>query len=352
MTQSLTPDQLTELPMSLGEVSGVLLNGTDHWILLDSGNGNRLYRVDPVSGDVLQEVTLLNASNVDWEEITTDGTWVYVADIGNNAGARTDLRIYRFPLAELTPTAVNLFVDTIQFHYDDQTDFTPAYDDTNWDCEAMIALDDSLFLFTKNWLDGHTHLYALPALPGEHAAIRRDELNAQGLITGAARDPVSATIALLGHTEEGMEPMVWVLRGHVGHAFFSGMNEFHPLTIAPLQAEAIEFESSHVLIIGNESSPTNPAALWRLLLPTASDRDRPGEGSVHLFPVPADRCVQVVGADVSHEASLIDPNGALLARLVVSSSGFVDLSGWAPGKYLLEVMVGIALHRLPLIIVH
>ena len=207
------------------ETSGLLMVNGMPWTHCDSGNPNSLYLFDPATGKVLREVVLENASNVDWEALTTDGTWVYVGDFGNNRGDRMDLRIYRFPLEKLLDEAVtSAMVDTIAFAYADQTDFTPAEQATNRDCEAFIAKDDSLFLFTKNWVDFHTHLYVLPAEPGEHLAVRRDTLEAMGLITAASHDPERGVIALLGYTSV-MSPFVWRLSGFPGNDLFRGQGQ-------------------------------------------------------------------------------------------------------------------------------
>lgn len=350
--QPLTPELITELPGLLNETSGVLRLGDDTWIGLDSDNSNTLYRVDLNTGSIVQEVVLANATNVDWEDLATDGTWVYVGDIGNNAGARTDQRIYRFALAALSNSATEVNVETIAYHYEDQTDFTPAYDDTNWDCEAMLAVDDSIFLFTKNWLDGYTHLYALPAVPGDHAAMLRDVFNAQGLITGAALDAGSGTIALLGHTEDAYAPFVWTLRGYEGHHFFGGTNTHHPITLSALQAEAIEFETPYTLVMGNEWSVDHAPSLWHLELPMAVSQRSSSVKHVHAFPLPADMHVNVDAADIAKRASVFDLNGALLATVDVREQGAIDLPYLSPGEYLLEVMVRSQLCRIPLIIAH
>ncbi len=350
--QPLSPELLTELPALLNETSGILRLGGDTWISLDSDNSNTLYRVNPLTGDILQEVVLTNGANVDWEDIATDGTWFYIGDIGNNAGARTDLAIHRFPLTTLNHATTALTVETINFHYADQTDFTPAYDDTNWDCEAMLAMEDSIFLFTKNWLDGYTHLYALPATPGDHAAVRRDMFNAQGLVTGAALDPGSGTVALLGHTAEEYAPFVWTLRSYGEHHFFGGITTHHPISLSALQAEAVEFETPYTLIMGNEWSADHAPSLWRLELPM-SISDRSGTAkSAHAFPVPADRHVQVDGADGRQQASVFDLNGALLGTANVARDGNIDLPYLSAGEYLLEVSVRSQLCRVPLIIAH
>lgn len=347
--QPLSPVLLTDLPLPQQEVSGMLQVDGMIWICLDSGNPNKLYQVDTVSGDVLRELELTNASNVDWEEVTTDGTWVYVGDFGNNAGARTDLRVYRFPLEALSGVSDAVVVDTIRFQYADQSDFTPVLDGTNWDAEAFLALDDSLFLFTKNWVDERTHLYALPALPGDQVAVRRDAFDTQGLITGVVRN-AQGDIILLGHSRESTAPFLWTLRSPVGHLFFGGSNTRHPLTVSPLQAEAVAQLDAGRLLIGNERTLEHDQALWTVTLPVGVRQAGATRPAVRIFPVPADRQIRVEGADPGRSARLLDVHGAELGTVVVGSDGVVDLPLLPAGEYLLDLSVRSERSRLPLVI--
>lgn len=351
-TQPLSPELITELPPLLNEVSGLLRIGTDTWVILDSGNENALYRIAEESGDVLQQVTLSNATNVDWEAIVSDGTHVYVADVGNNAGSRTDLRIYRFPLAQLTSDVATIGVDTIRFRYEDQIDFAAAPDNTHWDCEALVAMEDSLFLFTKDWIDGHTQVYALPASPGDHVALRRTAFNVQGLVTDAAYDGATGRLTLLGHDEESTVPFLWVFSGFEDHRFFSREHVRHPIQAGPLQAEALAWTGPGEAYIGNEWAPGQAPAIWAIAVPMDAFHG-PALDRVGLtFPIPADRYVHVEGADPAGRSRIYELNGALLAEAVVSGSGDIALPYLAPGEYVLELKVHSETCRVPLVISH
>lgn len=334
--QSLTPTHLTDLPPLLQEASGLLRMGSDTWLVLDSGNDHAMYRVSEESGEVLQQVTLSNATNVDWEAISTDGIHVYVADVGNNAGARTDLRVYRFPSTALTNTATSITVDTIRFQYADQVDFTPLPDGTNWDCEALLVMDDSLFLFTKNWVDGRTHLYTLPATPGDHMAVRRDAFDVQGLLTGAALH--EGNIALVGHAAGSIAPFVWLLNGYVEHRFFDGQRTRYGLATGPLQMEAIAFVDETTLMLGNEATPDVAPSLWQLRLPTAMPEQVHHGKVLRTYPIPADRHVCIQGIEQRQEVVVHDMSGAAVGRVQVGQHGDIDLPYLIPGKYLIEVL--------------
>ena len=347
--QVLDPVLITALPAHLNEASALLFHQHQPWIALDSGNPNTLFRVDTQSGQVLQEVVLTNAANVDWEALAMDDTWVYVGDVGNNAGHRTDLCIYRFPIQALAEGSEEVVVDTIRFHYADQWDHTPAPDATNWDAEALLAMGDSLFLFTKNWLNGRTHLYALPATPGVHTAVRRAEFDTQGLITDAAYDPTTGGICLLGHSANDMAPFIWLLNGYTGHHFFGGACQRYPLNLVALQAEAIAFSEPFSLWMANERTAAREAALWIIPWPMAVDEHSSAK-ALYAYPIPAGYEVHVEGARGAHQARVLGLNGTLIATVPIRSDGTIPLPALTQGAYLLEVMVDGRPGRIPLVV--
>lgn len=268
--QTLTPTLLTPIDHTLNETSGLLVLNGHVWTQLDSGNPNDLYEIDPANGSILRTVSVTNAPDQDWEDIAADGQWLYIGDFGNNAGARTDLRVFRVPLETLLEEDVtHVEADTIRFSYAEQTDFTPADHANNWDCEALVAMDDSLFLFWKNWLTQDSYLYAIAATPGDHIAARRDTLAAQGLITGATYDPGTQAIALCGYSPTLM-PFVWWLHGYQGHAFFDGAAERHALQLPLTQVEGIAWSAPGEVYLSNEHNSLSAARLWRLEIGTVT----------------------------------------------------------------------------------
>lgn len=84
-----------DLPIILNESSGAIFFNDKLIIHNDSGNENKLYELDTNSRVITRTVTVTNATNVDWEDITQDNTSIYIGDIGNNNGDRNDLKIYK-----------------------------------------------------------------------------------------------------------------------------------------------------------------------------------------------------------------------------------------------------------------
>ena len=75
----------------LKEISGAAYFNNGLWVLNDAGNNNNFYRIDPLNGEILQTVTITNAYNIDWEELTCSETDLYIGDFGNNFGNRKNL---------------------------------------------------------------------------------------------------------------------------------------------------------------------------------------------------------------------------------------------------------------------
>ncbi len=179
-------DSIISLNNPITESSGLLvLNGTfiTH---NDSGGEAALYEIDTLTGNVSRTVYVGNATNVDWEDITADFTHIYIGDFGNNQGTRQNLRIYKISQADYWANDTVL-ADTIRFSYANQTNFTPAPFQTNFDAEALITFNDSLYIFTKQWGNpGGTRVYGLPKMAGTFVLPVHDSLGfPAGIVTAA-----------------------------------------------------------------------------------------------------------------------------------------------------------------------
>lgn len=334
--QPLVPSPRCELDSSEHEASGLLLVDGMLWTVLDSGNPHAIFQVDPVTCAVTRSLTLPNAVNTDWEDLAMDDAWVYVGDFGNNGGNRTDLRVYRIPLAALLDEGVTeVLADSIRFAYVGQTDFTLAYDANNWDCEAFVARNDSLFLFSKNWLTSDCYLYALPAAPGEYLAIRRDTLQSEGLVSGASLDMSNGDIALIGHTT-GYETFAWRLSGYPMNDLFNGIAERHAVTAFPMQTEGIAWASTDSVLLCTETSGPLPARLWSMELPFVDGLVPHASSPVlRAYPDPAsDRLM--VDSESARMVELRDASGRTVARwTLVKGITEHDVRHLPPGRYTL-----------------
>jgi len=217
---SILPVSSMTLPSLINETSGLALMGDSVWTHNDN-NDIRLFRFDVNDTAGMQAFPLNGVSNIDWEEITADSQYFYVGDFGNNLnGARTNLRILRIEKQSLF--SGNPTIDTIQFSYSDQIPVTPVGGNiTDFDCEAMVADQDSIYLFSKMWTTQKTTVYSLPKIPGVHTANRKFQVNVQGLITGATMSDSGKVVVLCGYSST-LQPFVYLLYDYPGKNFLLG----------------------------------------------------------------------------------------------------------------------------------
>ncbi len=254
------PNQIALLDASLEESSGLAFFNNRLWTHEDGGNPERVYEIDTLTGTILQPVTILLADNIDWEDMAEDELSLYIGDFGNNDGDRTDLRILKIDKANFLagPPIPNY----ISFTFSDQTDFTPAHNANNFDCEAFFFWNDSLHLFSKNWVDFKTRHYVLPATPGPHVAQLRDSLDVQGQITGAAIT-ADGRATLLGYNVSTGATFIWLLFDYPGTRFFDGNKRKISLgtALTTSQPEGIVFRNDGHGYISSERFSALPQRL-------------------------------------------------------------------------------------------
>ncbi len=199
LAQDYSVRKKSKLSKIVKETSGLLYFENRLITHNDSGYSPYLYEIDTITGGVSRTVLIENATNIDWEDIAQDSTYLYVADIGNNSGTRRKLKIYRV-LKDDFLNKTEVTADIIEFFYKDQIDFTSKTFENDWDAEALVVWDDKLFIFSKNWKDQRLKLYVIPKTPGTYSASIASEYNLQGLLTGAtiASDK---TLFLLGYSK-------------------------------------------------------------------------------------------------------------------------------------------------------
>ncbi len=187
-----------ELSNEIEETSGLIfLNGK---IIThnDSGDGPNLYEIDTLSGAISRVITITNATHIDWEDISQDDTYIYIADIGNNNGNREDLKIYKVLKTDYI-SSTNVIAEIITFSYEDQTDFSSQPNNTNFDAEAIAVYEDKILIFTKNWIDYKTNAYAISSTVGNHIAEKVSSYDSEGLITGVTYNPYSDAFLFCGY---------------------------------------------------------------------------------------------------------------------------------------------------------
>ena len=164
----------------LNETSGLEALGSELITFNDSGGEAKLYYLNQ-NGSVVYEREIIGASNIDWEDITLDSSFIYIEDMGNNLDRRKDLNIIKVPIDKNDTSSFEL----IEFYYPEQARFDTPYDSSQYDAEALISIKDSLYLFTKNKLKVFTEVYRLPKEAGRYKAEKIGTIDTESIITSA-----------------------------------------------------------------------------------------------------------------------------------------------------------------------
>jgi hypothetical protein len=255
-----TVTTICTLPPVLTEASGLV--NYNHQLIThaDGGNPSVLYSINSTTGQVLDTTAITNAPNIDWEEVCASNTQLFIADIGNNAGTRKDLKLYKISLQ--LPSNNTVQAQVYPFVYSNQDSFNYNLK-TNFDAEACLAFDDTVFIFSKSWASYTTNVYKLICNGQDSVANIVDSFNVNGLITGATFDAASKRIALLGYDTSG-NTFIWLLWHYNYPHFFSGNKRRLSFGLVLGQCEGIAFKDSNTLYVVNETYSILAASLKQI----------------------------------------------------------------------------------------
>jgi hypothetical protein len=332
----------------LSETSGLIFWNNNLWTQNDNLDTN-IYMLDTLYGRIVQAYPLTGIENRDWEEISQDEEYVYIGDFGNNSGNRRDLRIIK--IRKVSLISGSPVIDSIKYSYSDQVDFTPASNATDFDCEALIVTEDSIYLFTKQWTSNHTSLYSLPKNAGNYTAKLRSSLDVNGMITGATYLGSERIIALSGYSNK-LVPFVYLLYDFSGSDFFGGNKRKIGILLDFHQIEGITTPDGIKYFMSNESFSLFPVTntpqkihvfnlssflgnYLNLPIPVPDE-----ENSFIISPVPAHDIINIksLAGLLPADYSMINLSGRIVmtGRLTAEETT-VSVSGLGPGLYILKI---------------
>ncbi|MBN1159392.1 MAG: hypothetical protein JXA61_08420 [Bacteroidales bacterium] len=251
-----------ELPAVLAENSGMAEFNGLLWFVNDGGNEPILHGFDTKLGSIRRQVYILDTDNIDWEEITQDESHFYIGDFGNNSGNRRDLRIIILDKEDIQASDSIRPSGIINFSYADQTDFTPLPQHTQYDCEAFVVQEDSVLLFTKDWIREETVVYTLPAKEGEYLARPGERFDSAGLITGATCLNPQKQLILLGYSN--YIPFIWIIQDFtIGPTHLRDAVRIDFTSAFAVQAESLVMSENGSMLVASEGTAVFPARLYR-----------------------------------------------------------------------------------------
>jgi hypothetical protein len=147
---------------TIKEASGIVASYKNKgllWTHNDSGDSNRIYSMD-ANGKGTREFYLEGANNRDWEAIGmanfTEGSFIYVGDIGDNNAAYSDYIIYRVAEPEITASTpkTNTLKNVQKISY--------KYPDGARDAEAILIDQSTKDIYIISKREDKKRLYRLP----------------------------------------------------------------------------------------------------------------------------------------------------------------------------------------------
>jgi hypothetical protein len=333
------PARKAALDTAMIESSGLVFTDGKLWTHNDGGNPAVICSIDTATGAILQTVHVDNFSNADWEDIAADSGYIYIADVGNNNGDRQDLKILKIAKADIgAASVVHVTAQAINLSYADQTSFS-ANPLNNYDCEAIVAAGDSLYLFTKNRGDNHTRVYRVSKTPGSYTLSPHTSYNVAGLITGAAYNAQTKEIALIGYTLLRTGSFLLLLNDYAGDAFFSGNKRKVDISNGTTwQTEAVAWMPGNRLCISSEGDATDVAALYhmsRVLPSPAAVAYNAAYPARVLYPNPVRDVLYVSSASAS-DYRILDEGGCVMrAGKMDKGKTSIAITSLSPGIYTL-----------------
>jgi hypothetical protein len=323
----------------MAESSGLVFSDGKLWTHNDSGNPAVISSIDTATGTVLQTIYIDNFPNTDWEDITADSAYLYIADCGNNNGDRHDLKILKIAKAGIgAGSIVHVNAQAIYLSYADQTSFI-SNPFTNYDCEAIISLRDSLYLFTKDRGDNQTRVYRVSKAPGTYSLSPYTSYNVGGLITGASYNAQTAEIMLIGYSLTRYNSFLMLLNNYAGDMFFSGNKRTVDINNGGAwQTEAVAWMPGNRLFISCETYAGIPASLYsmsRTLPSAAAVAQSPQIKMPTLYPNPAQGVLHVT-SPCATRFQIVDPSGQTqMVGSLSKGDNLIRINTLVPGTYML-----------------
>ena len=252
-SQKLTKD--ISLSKLIDETSGLEIIDNQFITHNDSGGDPKLYYLDK-KGKIVFERILNGAKNNDWEDITKDEEYLYVANMGNNLDNRKNLSIFKVPI-----DTSNDQVEVIEFNYPEQVKFITLEKSSQYDAEGLITIDENLIIFTKNKLKKITEIYTLPKTAGTYEAKKIGSLNTQSIITAADYDSKTKLLALTGSRSfKGDEYYILKIEDFDLEIKKDYKINMYEIPIGKTQVEAIKIIDSNTFWITSEDEKSSASA--------------------------------------------------------------------------------------------
>lgn len=258
-----SPTDFKKIDNKVEEISGIVYYDNYLWGHNDSGGKTNIYAINPKTGEVSKTKTISACRSNDWEDISQNKESFFIGDFGNNRGNRKDLTIYIVNKKSLYEKSI--IPKKITFRYAKQKDFTIRNHKHNFDAEALAYLNDTLWLFSKNWDNHKTYLYKIEAKPGDYTLSPSDSLDVDALITGASFSPDGKTLVLSAY--RNYVPCIITIKDFPeGEPFAGTCLKIDMPKTAGIQTEGVCFKDENTVFLSAEKTRIFPQGFFTIPL--------------------------------------------------------------------------------------
>ena len=194
------------LPKIINETSGLEILNEVFITHNDSGGEPSLYFFN-LDGEIINSIKLEEESfweiyNNDWEDITADKDYIFIADTGNNFGNRDNLNIIKVRTSDFSVEG------KIDISYEDQQTFLPR-PKHKYDAEALFLIEDKIAILSKDRSNLFTDLYLIDKESNLKQALEsKITYNVNSLITGGDYNKDMSLLALVSYNSKGNQFLI------------------------------------------------------------------------------------------------------------------------------------------------
>ena len=253
--------EIVILPKIINETSGLEILNNVFVTHNDSGGEPSLFFFN-LSGEIINSIKLKKESsweiyNNDWEDITADKNYIYIADTGNNFGTRDNLNIIKVKIADFS---IN---DKIDIFYSDQESFFPSAKH-KYDAEALLIIEDKIALFSKDRDSLNTDLYLIDDTLEEKQGLSSvANFNVNSLITGGDYDSDTGILALVSYSPRGKQYLILFEDFDISNPLNNSFKKYS-IPIERAQIEAVKIISEKLFWVTSEDEGLGNPYMYKL----------------------------------------------------------------------------------------
>ena len=249
------------LPKIINETSGLEILNDVFVTHNDSGGEPSLYFFN-LSGEIINSIKIEKENfweiyNNDWEDITADEDYIYIADTGNNFGTRDNLNIIKVKISDFSVD------DKIDIFYSNQDSFFPS-SKHEYDAEALLIIEGKIALFSKDRDSLNTDLYLIDESVKEKQELSSvANFNVNSLITGGDYDSDTGILALVSYSFRGEQNLILFEDFNIENPRYNSFKKYK-IPIERAQIESVKIINGNMFWVTSEDEGIGNPYLYKL----------------------------------------------------------------------------------------